>query len=475
MQQENIPVKLAAHGIGFRDKFGYALGDMGNVLTFGLVGAFLQMFYSDVLHISLAKITVLMLVARIWDAVNDPIWGAFVDSRRPGKYGKFRPWLVWVSIPLAIGAVLMFTRIPGLGENQYLIFAYVTYIFYGMMYTGINIPYGSLASVITDDEGERADLSMFRSIGAGLGGLPAQILLPLFVYSTAVGTGAKYLDGNKLFWGVALLAGCSVIVYYFSFKMTRERVPSPAQPPKMHLFRSVKTLLRNRPFVVVCLASMLLIAATMYIQTVYNYLFKDYFQQPKLYSLVTICTYAPMVLLLPVLGKMVRKWGKKEICAAGVLLSGIANLVLCLLHTQSPYVFLVFSFLSGLGVTFITMEIWALITDVVDYQEYLTHEREEGTGYAFVSFARKLGHTMAGSGASWLLGVIGYDVNKTTGLLQSPEVLDKMYVIATVIPAVAFLLMFVLLAFLYPLGKRRLRELHEQLTQRRAQEQAEEA
>lgn len=138
-----------------------------------------------------------MLIARIWDAINDPMWGSFVDSRKPTRFGRFRPYIFGASFPFAIAMALMFVKIPGLSTTGYLIYAYITYIFFGMMYTGPNIPYGSLASAITDDDMERSSLSMWRSIGAGLGGLPAQILLPLLVYSVGAG-GEKVLDSNKL-------------------------------------------------------------------------------------------------------------------------------------------------------------------------------------------------------------------------------------------------------------------------------------
>lgn len=123
------------YGIGIRDKIGYALGDAAGLMTFALVGSFLQVFYTNVLYIDPKKITMLFLIARIWDAINDPMWGAVVDSRRPGKNGKFRPYLRWFSTPLAIFGVLMFVKIPGLSEGQYLAFAYITYIGYGMLYT----------------------------------------------------------------------------------------------------------------------------------------------------------------------------------------------------------------------------------------------------------------------------------------------------------------------------------------------------
>ena len=120
--------KSLTHGIKFKDKIGYAMGDIGGLLTFSLIGAFQNKFYTDVLHIQPAKIVVLILVARLWDAINDPIWGAFIDSRKPTKQGKFRPYVFWFSIPLAVSAVLMFTVIPNLSEAKYLLFAYITYI-----------------------------------------------------------------------------------------------------------------------------------------------------------------------------------------------------------------------------------------------------------------------------------------------------------------------------------------------------------
>ncbi|MEI6579409.1 MAG: MFS transporter, partial [Eubacteriales bacterium] len=232
-------------GIKLKDKIGYAFGDTAGVLLFGVVGAFLQMFYTDVLCIHLNKIIVLFLVVRIWDAVIDPVWGAILDSKKPTKYGKFRPYILWLSFPLAVFGLLTFTKIPGLTENQYLIYAYITYILYGTMYAGTNIPYGSMASVITDDEIERSELSMFRSIGSGLGGLPGQVLLPLFVFSTVAATGEKYLDGNKLTTSVAVFAFFCVALYFFSFKMTKERVASPLMPPKTNFLETIKMLFKK--------------------------------------------------------------------------------------------------------------------------------------------------------------------------------------------------------------------------------------
>lgn len=470
--------KKLTSGIKFKDKVGYAMGDMGGLFTFSLVSAYLQMFYTDVLHIPLGQITILMLVARIWDAVNDPMWGAFIDSRKPTKHGRFRPYILWMSLPLAVGGVLMFTKLPGLSNNQYLIYAYVTYIFYGMMYTAVNIPYGSLAAAVTDDEIERSSLSMWRSIGAGIGGLPSQILLPLLVFSTVLndkGEEVKVLDEHKLILCVIVLAAFSVLIFFSHFKLTKERV---TLPPKQisadyNVMKSIKALLKNRPFIVLCIVSMLLIAFQMYTQTTYNFLFKNYYGTPGLYSIVTVCTYLPMAAFLPFMGKLIRRFGKKELCAAGLAFSAVINIIMYLIGftplVESPYVFLVLVFFSGAGQTFLVLEVWALVMDVTDYHEAISGRREEGTSYAFYSFMRKIGHTLAGAGSSAILLAIGYDVD-ATNVGQSAEVLDKLYSVSTIIPAAVLTVMFVLLAFFYKLSKSNLKELHESLGAARAEE-----
>ncbi len=446
----------ATYGIGLRDKIGYALGDAAGVMLFSLIGSFLQMFYTDTLLISASKISLLFLITRIWDGINDPIWGAIIDHRKPGKNGKFRPYLRWASLPFALFGILLFVKIPGLTENQYLAWAYITYIGYDVFYTAVNIPYGSMASVITTDERERSALSMYRSIGSGLGGLPGQILLPLFVYSTVAETGEKALDGTKLLIGVLILALFSVITYQFSYKMTTERVASLPSEEKPRIAKTIKALIRNKPFIVLCFASMLLIAITQYTQTIYNYLFKDYFKHPEFYALVTVFTYLPMVLSLPFLQKIVFRFGKKEVCATGVALSGVANLILWILKTDSIPVFFLLSFVSGLGLGFFMLEVWALVTDVIDHQERLSGQRDEGTSYAFFSFTRKLGQTISAVLGAQVLVFIGYDAKN----IASFDV-TKMYSVATLIPAVACFIMALSLGLFYPLSKKKLKELND--------------
>ncbi|MFR2018762.1 MAG: MFS transporter, partial [Eubacterium sp.] len=353
------------HGIKFKDKLGYALGDMGGIFTFSLVGAFQNKFYTDVLNIDPAKIVVLILVARLWDAINDPIWGAFIDSRKPTKQGKFRPYIFWFSIPLAVACVLMFTVIPNLTPAKYLLYAYITYIFYGMMYTAVNIPYGSLASVVTDDEKERSSLSMWRSIGAGVGGLPGTVLLPMIVYTTtgtyANGTKIQTLDGNKLTLCAVVLAVLSVVIFFFHYKMTKERIqPLVKKKGDYKVTQSIKDLFSNRAFVMLSVAAMFLMAFQFYYQSTYTYLFTDYYHKPGLYSLVAVCSYLPMAVFIPIMNKLIDKFGKKELCSYGMFFAAAVTFVLFFIKTSNPYVFLFFVFLSGLGQTFLVLELWAL-------------------------------------------------------------------------------------------------------------------
>lgn len=465
---------MSTHGIKLRDKIGYALGDTAGTLTNGLVTPFQLMFYTDVLHIESGKAAVLLLIARIWDAINDPLWGAFVDSRKPTKYGRFRPYILGASVPLALAAFLMFLKIPGLTAAQYLVYAGITYIFFGMMYTGTSIPYGSLASVVTDDEIERSSLSMFRSIGAGIGGLPAQMLLPLLVYSYNDKTGEKdLLDPKKLSAAVAIIAVISVFTYFAHFKMTKERVTSLPRKDgeKFNIFRTLRDLVSNREFVTISLVSMLLIAFQQYTQTNYNYLFKDYYGKPGLFALVTVCTYVPMALFIPFMGRLIRKFGKKEICAAGMAFSAVINLVMYFIGFTSlagnPYVFLALTFFSGAGMTFLVLEIWALAMDVIDYHELRTGRQEEGTCYSLFTFMRKIGQTLAGSGAAFLLQFIGYSSDAESIGNQSGEVLEKLYGITTLVPAVALAAGFILITFFYKFSKKNLALMHTELEKKR--------
>ena len=468
--------------LGLKSYIGYGVADLGNNIAFAAVGSYLTVFYSDVLGAKfdeataatwLTAVTAIMIVARIWDAINDPIMGWLAQRAKPSKYGKFRQYLLIGGIPLALSAVLMFAPIPDMSLAECIVFAFFTYIAYGMLYTVVLVPYGSLATVMTRNQNERSRLSIARSIGGGIGGVPAGILFPLLVYSTAynaAGEEIKLLDGNKLVICMAVIAVIMLASYTIAFFFTKENFEYPPAAQQTKLTVALKSLVRNKPFVIMSLAGMLLIASSMYINSIDVYLFNVYYQKEGMMTFVTIATYAPMVVMIPFTEVVIKKVGKKEICVYGLILSVIATLVMTAWRIPNPWIFIAFCFLQGAGVSFFTLEIWALAMDVIDCHELATGRREEAIGYAAFTFMRKIGQAIAAI-APALLGVVGYVAQKGYGG-QSAETVDGIYLLATVVPLIMFALMLVLM-LVYPLGKKKDAEMREKLAALRAERDGE--
>ncbi len=204
---------------GMNDKIGYGLGDFGNSLLFNFIGSYLLVFYTDAFGISAAAVGTLMMVSRIWDAINDPMMGVIVDKRKAGKNGKFRPYIKYAGLPLGIFTILTFLVIPNMPEGMKLPYAYITYIGFGMAYTAINIPYGSLASVMTSDPVERTSLSTFRNLGSTLSIILLMGLTPKLIFEADNSVSVKgFLIAAVIY---AIVAN---VCYQLTYKMTTERV-----------------------------------------------------------------------------------------------------------------------------------------------------------------------------------------------------------------------------------------------------------
>ena len=448
-------------GIGTRDKIGYAMGDFASLLVFGLVQSVLQKYYTDVLGIGVVSIMVMFIVARIWDAINDPLWGRIIDGVRVGPDGRYRRWLKIFAVPVALGGVLMFVKIPGLSEKGYLVYAYVTYILFGMLYTCINIPYGSLAQVITSNDKERSSLSVFRSIGSTFGAMPAMLLISLCYVKLP--DGRSVMSYQKIITGVIVIAVLCVLGFLLSYRWTRERVEThPSPKAKGETLRVIKILLRSRPFMAVCIASMLFLAAQMFSQSYYTYLFNYYFNAPGLSMLPTVCQYLPVAVIMFFAGKMGNRFGRRDVCAYGMLVAGAFNLILFLLGTKNVWLYLFVCLMSGIGSAFLFLLVWALATDAIDYNEITYGLHDEATSYAAYSFMRKLGQTVAAVLVNMALLRIGYTDNVLNAANITDSTLSRMYADSVLIPAVLYLLVFVLLRFVYPLSKKRIAELQVQ-------------
>lgn len=485
MEQQRSLEAVQGHPnkIGIKEGMGYMLGDAGNLFVLTYVSSFLKVFYTDVLKIAESKVASLFLVTRLWDAINDPIWGYIVARKKPNADGKFRPYLKWVSVPLGISAMLCFVDFSRFTSNQTLILlcAYVTYIMFGMLYTGMNIPFGSLASVITDDPEGRTLLSTFRSIGGGVGGAAPLLVAPLVIYkvtgTNAEGMAIKSADaGGMLTFGV-IMGVLAIIFYMACFKTTRERVPSE-QDPKVDMKKTYLGMLKSRPFVSAALAG-ILISGQLQFASLNQYLYKNYFENTNLSIVGTIANYLPMVILILFMPKLVKRFGKKELCGFGTFFSALASILMFFIVpkldriTTGPAVFMLFLFIIGFGYSFVSITNWAVVADVIDYQEYKTGLRSESAIYAVYTFCRKLGQTAADSGGLLLLSrVAGYDGATMGSRGYIPGVGEGILFVCTLIPAIVYTLVFVLMQFAYPLDKKRLepvykyvREAHESSTE----------
>lgn len=482
------PVNEHPNKIGIKEGIGYMLGDGGNLFVLTYVSSFLKVFYTDVLKIAESKIASLLLLTRLWDAVNDPLWGYFVAKKRPTKDGKFRPYLKWLCLPLGISAMLCFVDFSKFTQSQTLIlvFAYITYILFGMLYTGMNIPFGSLASVITDDPDGRTLLSTFRSIGGGIGGAAPLLVAPLIIYKKATvtaadGTTSTYnvADGNGMFIFAAVMGVLAVIFYLACFKTTKERVPSE-ENPNVDLKKTYLGMLKSRPFVSVALAG-ILISGQLQFASLNQYLYKNYFENTNLSIMGTIANYLPMALLILFMPKLVKRFGKKELAGVGTFFSALASILMffivpkCARTGSAPVVFMIFLFIIGFGYSFVSITNWAVVADVIDYQEYKTGLRSESAIYAVYTFCRKLGQTIADSGGLILLSkVAGYNGAEMGNMGYIEGVGEGILFVCTLIPMIVYTLVFVLMQFAYPLTKQKLEPVYDYVRQARSNAEVEE-
>ena len=462
-------------GLHTKDYIGYALGDFAGCLCFSTVTTILQKYYTDILGLTPLFIMIMFIIARIWDAINDPMMGRIVDIKKPNKNGRYRVWMKWVAIPLAISTILMFLPWPELAKKMgtvgVCIYAAVTYIAFGMLYTVHQIPYGSLASVVTTDHKERNKLSVFRSAGAALGSIPVLIITMFYSKKIFNEDGSpKYGENGKqltqvqylpIIIGVALMAIVAAILLYVAYKNNKERVvATPKEPQKGETWKIVKTLLKNRNFVAVCLVGLLLLAGQMFTQSFYTYLFNDLFATNWLNLASQACQYGPMVVLMLFAGKLVHKFGKKELCALGGIIAALPNIILIFLKdtiVKIPALFLVFCLISGIGLSIITLEMWALATDAIDDVEVKTGLRNDGSSYSVFMFFRKIGQVVAAIAVNGAL--LGMNYKPGNGAVQTASTLNVMYYMATIIPAALFLLMGLVLFFVYGLNKKKTEEL----------------
>lgn len=377
---------------------GYGAGDAANNLAFTTATMFLLVYYTDVAGISAAAAGTLLLVVRIFDAFSDVFAGRMVDRTYHKKLGKFRPYIMFGSVPLLLLSVATFS-IPQIGQSGMLLWAYVSYALLGLAYSFVNIPYGSLAGAMTQNAGERAKLASARTIGAiAVGSFLGIFIAPMM-------KGGENLQA--LFTTLTVIfAVVGTGLYMFTVFTTKERVVREVS--KVSMKQSFETLKGNKPLLLLCISSFLFLTGQLAIGTVQIYYFRDVLNSLSLYAVMSIINIFLTFGMAAVLPPLVRKLGKKNIYIVGAALMAVGGLVVFL--APAPMVWLAFAgvMVTQIGLLLTSMLVWALEADTVEYGEWKTGIRTEGITYALFSFTRKTGQAVGGALAAFALAWGGY-------------------------------------------------------------------
>ena len=442
---------------GVRDKVGYMLGNVANDFTFIFASLYLQVFYTDVLGINAGLVGTMFLISRIVDAFTDTAMGRICDKTKATKNGKFRPWLLRACGPVALASFLMYqTWAVNLSMTLRIVYMFVTYLLWGSIcYTCINIPYGSMASVMSDEPDHRASLSTFRGVGSMIPQILVGVVVPMFLYTT-LEDGTKVANAS-MFPVIALVmsiaaAACYIICYF----LCTERVKLTEESKSVSFADTLKALAGNRALIGISLVFICYLGAQMLNQTINNYIFKDYFGDTMGLSVMNAAGFAPALLLAPCAVPLARKFGKKELGIFASILGTVAFGALFLMRTTNMWLYTIVNIVGLLGFGLFNLIIWAFVSDVIDDQEVRTGNRDDGTIYAVCSFARKVGQAIASALGGWSLGWIGYVECSLSG--QTAAVKDGIYNIATMVPMILYLAVGICLIVIYPLSKKKVAE-----------------
>lgn len=442
---------------GVKDEIGYVFGDMAGSFVNLFVDAYFLIFCTNVLGISAGWMGTLFLVARLWDAINDPIMGSFPDRWMIGKSGdKFKPWIKIFMLPLALSGVLCFFNVPleGIALHAYVAFAYVLY---GMSYTGTSMSFGAMASVVSDDPIQRSKLSRARSIGGTIVGIVGLSIVPVVCFDK---------QSNNLperFTLIAVIFGVlSIISYFVLLNFTQERIRQNSEKAeKFNYGKVLKATVHNRPLIgvmVATLGSMLFITGS---NQVRSYIFKEYYARTDVMSIISLATIPILVICFPLVPKLVAKFGKKATLMAAIVSSTIFSVIPVVMEIKNVYVYSALVVLGTIGQTVFTMLIWALVTDCLDYSEWKFNERSDGSMYSLYTFSRKIGSTIASTGVSFGLAAIGFVSG--SNVVQTAEAVNGIYFLVNIIPVVTCALELIGVGLIFNLNKETTEQMYAEL------------
>ena len=491
-----------------RDKIAYAAGDFGCNMSFALKGT-VQTFWLVYMMMETGLLSILLLLVQAWDAINDPLIGSLIDNdKRKYKMGKFKMYIFVGACGLLVAGAAVFLPFPNASVVVKAILFVLGYIVWDACYTVANVPYGSMLSLITEDSGERAQLSTWRSIGSMFGNIIPMIILPMLIwqkvtydgtgdYHTNPITGEAYkigdavldpltgeqfetLLGERVFWAALIMGVLGFIAFMFMIKTITIRVDENTvktneNGEKLNIISAFGKFMRNRPAVGATIAAMGMFLGMQSATTANTIMFATYFNKASMSGIVQMIGFLPMVLFLPFIKKLVNKFGKKEASVAGTLLSVLGGAIMMIFPTvenrdTALIVYLAGLIAFGIGMGVYTCVSWAMMADAIDYNEWKFNTREEGTVYSLHSFFRKLAQGIGPSVVLVIMGVLGYDSELGT-IGQSFETSHNMCWLVAGLYLFSAVIQFIGIAVVYNLDKKTLAQMTADLEAKHSAEQ----
>ena len=524
------PAQLDEKGyrkFGIRDKLAYAAGDLGCNMSFGLKGT-VQTFWLVYMFMETGLFSILLLLVQAWDAINDPLIGSLIDSdKRKYKIGKYKTYIAIGATGLLVGGAAVFLPFPNASTFVKAVLFVLGYIIWDAAYTFANVPYGTMLNIVTEDAGERAQLSVFRSIGGAVGGMLPGIILPMLIWnkvtfdpanptwfldkieipegaeaafapekfltnpvtgiaykagdkvlSPLTGSQIEVLLGEKVFFAALIMGIIGFLFFMYMIKNITIRGNEYAHlndegGEKVNLIKSLGTFMKNRPAVGCTLAAMGMFLGMQSATTANTIMFATHFGQASLSGLVMMVGFLPMFIFMPFATKLVKKYGKKEVSTIGSIAGLIGGAILlcfplCPKNIQL-IVFMIGLVFFGLGLGFYNCVSWAMMGDAIDYQEWKFGKREESVVYALHSFFRKLAQGVGPAAVIAIMGtpLIGY--NSALGTIgQSAETAGKLCWLVAGLYAFSAVCQFIGVAVIYNIDSKTLNQMTEELAARRA-------
>ncbi len=469
-----MKTKEKNRAFGIRDSLAYAAGDFGCNMSFALKGT-MAIFWTQFMQMPSILYAGLLLLVQIWDAINDPLIGSIIDNDKRTNYkrGKFLAYIWLGSIGLLVAGALCFVPwVKDAGDIVKGIVFVAGYILWDAFYTVANVPYGSLLSLISKDPADRASLSAWRSVGSLVGQVATMVLLPILIYDTN-----NNIKGEMVFIIALVMGIIGFIAFQFMIRNTVIRVDETVQcgeeTAKFNVLKAMGNFIKNRPAVGATLAAMGMFVGMQGATTAVTVMFQSYFKNVAMSGVVSLFAMLPIVFFTPLARKLVVKFGKKELATVGAICS-VAACVIMMVVRISPsgtglIIYVLCQLLNSLGMGIYSTVSWSMMGDAIDYNEWKTGKREEGTVYSLHSFFRKLAQGMGPSLALVVMVALGYsEVNAGNQLFS--VALNMRYLVAGLY-LLSAVMMFVGLALVYNLDKKTLNKMNEELDARRSVEQ----